>query len=102
MLIVNTSQSWHDFLEHSAFNLESFERWDASQMEIGVEAIKLIAIQKYIFHCEQRNTYDHYKKFMDRSIPVPYASFSFYVEFTYLAMKTLGKCYTTLNTEAVI
>ena len=46
-------------------------------MEIGIENIKLIAIQKYIFHCEQRNTYDHYKKFMDSIIPVPYASFSF-------------------------
>ena len=45
---MNTSQLWHGFLEHSAFNLQSFERWDASQTEIGVEAIKLIAIQVYI------------------------------------------------------
>ena len=71
-------------------------------MEIGAETFKLIAIHVYMFHCKQPNAYDHYKKFMDSSIPVPYASFSFYSDFTYLAMKTLGKCYTTLNTEAVI
>ena len=38
--MVNTSQLWRGFLEHSAFNLQSFERWDASQMEIGVENIQ--------------------------------------------------------------